>query len=205
MIRRLIAQYFIMHEYISYHVVGAPATDILVKYQQAVLDGVASWIEILKPHIPEHEVLNYCVSLYYGRSMVSLASLIVNKFQNVAYCPGAKRDEWIFPNDLKVTDTSKSAENELAEIHGKKTIAFVSEDCPVSMVQTVMEARQLADQRKGERLIVAPLEELSDIQLAMNKMVSNGSMLFINDEKWRKEYLAEKIKLPLFVQVGDDI
>jgi hypothetical protein len=40
MIRRLIAQYFMMHEYVNYHTEGAPAADIRVQYQKAVLSGV---------------------------------------------------------------------------------------------------------------------------------------------------------------------
>lgn len=37
-----------MHEYVGYHIEGAPATDIRVQYQKAVLDGVESWLDILK-------------------------------------------------------------------------------------------------------------------------------------------------------------
>ena len=66
-------------------------------------------------------------------------------------------------------------------------IAFVSDDCPVSMVATVIKARQFADQNKGGQLIVAPLQQLSETHLLMNRMVSNGNMLFINDEQWRKK------------------
>ncbi len=69
------------------------------------------------------------------------------------------------------------------------------------MVETVRKARQLVDQRQGTVLIVAPLQELSEKHLAMSRMVSGGSMLFINDEKWRKENLARKIKLPLLIEI----
>ena len=205
MVRRLIAQYFMMHEYVDYHVEGLPAGDIRVKYQQAVLDGVDSWIEILKPFIPEHEVLNYCVSLYYGRSMVSLASLITDKFRSVAFCPGVEKETWSFPDNLTVTDATKSTETHLCSFTGKKTVAFVSEDCPVSMVETVIKARQFAVQKTDERLVVAPLQELSENHLIMDKMVSGGNMLFINDEKWRKENLLDKITLPLFVEIDTAI
>jgi hypothetical protein len=34
-------------------------------------------------------------------------------------------------------------------------------------------------------------------------MVSGGNMLFINDEKWRKVNLVKKIRLPLFIRIGD--
>jgi hypothetical protein len=83
------AQYFMMQEYVNYHTEGIPASDIKVKYQQAVLDGVGNWLEILSTHIPGYEILNYCVSLYYNRSMVTLASLIIENFRAVAYCPGS--------------------------------------------------------------------------------------------------------------------
>ena len=38
----------------------------------------------------------------------------------------------------------------------------------------------------------------------MGRMISNGNLFFINDEKWRKDNLTKKIKLPLFVRLGDD-
>ena len=205
MVRRLIGQYFMMHEYVDYHIEGAPATDIQERYQQAVVDGVASWLEILHPHIPEHTVMNYCLSLYYERSMVTLDSLITEKFNDVAYCPGVEKETWIFPDDLHVTGADGREDKELGTIKGEKMIAFVSDDCPVSMVATVIKARQMAEQDKGSQLIVAPLQQLSDTLLAMEKMVSNGSMLFINDEEWRQEYLANGIRLPLFVPLGDDL
>ncbi len=93
MVRRLLAQYFMMHEYVSYHAKGAPAAEIKKKYQEAVLAGVGSWLEILTPYIPKHEILNYCVSLYYNRSMITLASLIIENFRDVAYCPGVEKDD----------------------------------------------------------------------------------------------------------------
>jgi hypothetical protein len=34
--------------------------------------------------------------------------------------------------------------------------------------------------------------------------VHNGHLLFIDDEPWRNEHLAEKIRLPLFVPIGDE-
>ncbi len=76
MIRRLVGQYFMMHEYVDYHIEGAPAADIKKRYQKEFLAGVGDWLKILSPHISETEILNYCVSLYYNRSMVTLASLI---------------------------------------------------------------------------------------------------------------------------------
>ena len=54
MVRRLIAQYFMMHEYIDYHLKGAPASDIRVRYQQEIVLGIESWLTTLQPHIPGH-------------------------------------------------------------------------------------------------------------------------------------------------------
>ena len=202
MVRQLIAQYFMMHEYVNYHVEGAPAADIRGHYQQAVVNGVGSWLELLKSHIPEHEILNYCVSLYYNRSMVTLASLIVRNFQGVAYCPGVEKKTFSFPDDLLLTGADGNRTLQLGELKGKKLIAFVSNDCPVSMVETIIKARQLASQKK-DVLVVVPLQELSPKYLLINRMVSKGNMLFVNDEKWRKDNLTKKIKLPLFVQIID--
>jgi hypothetical protein len=72
MVRRLIAQYFMMHEYVDYHTEGAPAADIRIQYQKEVVNGVGNWLETLKPHLQQQEILNYIVSLYYDRSMVTL-------------------------------------------------------------------------------------------------------------------------------------
>jgi hypothetical protein len=204
MVRRLMGQYFMMHEYVEYHGEGTSPTDIRTRYQQAVVDGVGNWLAILGPHIPEHEILNYCLSLYYQRSMVTLAALIAENFQSTASCPGVEKETWSFPHDLLVAGADGHGGRQLETIKGEKIIAFVSDDCPVSMVATVIKTRQIADQGKRVQLIVAPLQQLSETPLRMNRMVSNGNMLFINDEQWRKENLAEKIRLPLFVPLGDD-
>jgi hypothetical protein len=204
MIRRLIGQYFMMHEFVEYRGEGTPATDIRTRYQQAVVDGVGNWLAILGPHIPEHEILNYCLSLYYQRSMVTLAALIAENFQSAASCPGIEKETWNFPQDLRVADADRHGEMGMGTIKGEKIIAFVSADCPVSMVATVIKARQIADQKNRVQLIVAPLQQLSETYLLMGRMVSNGNVLFIDDEQWRRENLDEKIRLPLFVPFGDD-
>lgn len=205
MIRQLIAQYFMMHEYVDYHVEGAPATDIRAKYQKEVINGVGSWLEILKSHIPEYEMLNYCVSLYYNRSMVTLASLIIENYRKTAYCPGVEKKTFSLPADMLITEADGNKERKLNDFRGNTVIAFVSDDCPVSMVETISKVRQLAAQKKNASVIVAPLQKLSGNHLAMRRMISNGNLFFINDEKWRKDYLAKKIRLPLFVRVGKDI
>ncbi|WP_143170863.1 hypothetical protein [Desulfopila aestuarii] len=199
MLRRLIAQYFMMHEYVDYHVPGTPATDIKMQYQNAVMDGVRNWLEILKPDIPQNEVLNYCVSLYYDRSMVTLASKIIENFRATAYCPGEERPTPVFPPDLTVID-AKGNKRILRQLSSNTTIAVVSDDCPVSKVDTVMQARRLA-QQAGKTMVVAPLQPLSENHLSMQKMVSGGNMLFVDDEKWRKENMPQQMKLPRFIRV----
>jgi hypothetical protein len=199
MLKRLIAQYFMFHEYIDYHTKGAPATE----NRKEVVNGVRSWIKTLQPHLPEHEILNYCVSLYYKRSMVALASLIIDNFRNAAYCPGDKRKTFSFPKDLLITKPDSSQEIKLADLKGKKIISFVSEDCPVSTVETVIKARQLAGRKEHLPIIIAPLD-LSKSYLNMARMISKPNIFFINDEKWRKENLEKKIKLPLFIVVNDN-
>jgi|MTBAKMStandDraft_1061839.scaffolds.fasta_scaffold13023_2 hypothetical protein len=205
MVRRLVAQSFMMHEYVDYRSAGVPATGIKARYQEEVLQGVASWLGVLAPHLPRHEIVNYCLSLYYERSMVTLAARIADRFQDDAFCPDVSREKWTFPPDLSVTGADGSGETELAAIPGSKVIAFVADDCPASMVATVVRARQSADSNKGTQVIVAPLQQLSQTHLLMNRMVSAGNMLFINDEQWRIENLAEKISLPLFIPLGDDL
>jgi hypothetical protein len=203
MIRRLIAQYFMMHEYAEYHVAGRPATDIKKRYNEAVLSGVGSWLDILSPYLPKHAILNYCVSLYYDRSMVSLASLIMEKYRDYAFCAGEQQKPMVFPGESKVTDRSGREKGTLADFNGKKVIAFVSKDCPVSMVAAVSKARELSDQKETVPLLVAPVEKLSAPHLAMVKMVRGERMLFIDDEKWRESILPEKIRLPLFVEIDE--
>lgn len=205
MVRRIIDQYFMMHEYVNYHSEGAPASDIRIKYQQAVLEGVGNWLELLSPHIPDHEILNYCVSLYYKRSMVSLASTIMNNFQDIAYCPGSEDSLINLADDLLITGSGKNREVRLGDIKGDKVISFVSDDCPVSMVATVTMVRKLAAKKINVPIIVAPLEKLSEKHLDMNRMINGGNMLFIDDEKWRKEDPTKSIRLPLFQRIGDRV
>lgn len=200
MLMRLIGQYFMMHEYVDYHIEGAPASDIQLQYEKALISGVGNWLEILKMYIPEHEVLNYCVSLYYDRSMVTLASLIVDNFKDNAYCPGDETESFNFSEGMIITDGS--TEQNMAELNGDKIIAFVSDDCPVSMVETVVKARKHAGQKNAVKLIVAPLQELSDKHLAMRRMLAKENMFFINDEKWRKKNLTKNPRLPLFVNIA---
>jgi len=202
MVLRLLAQYFMMHEYVDYHVEGAPATDIKIKYHHAIMNGVKNWLETLKSHIPEHEILNYCVSLYYDRSMVALAALIMANFRDVVFCPGDDGKTFNFPEDLLLTDAKGNKEKRLNAVQGKKIVALVSTDCPVSMVDTVLMARRLVEQEKDITLIVAPLEELSEKYFAMNRMISGGNILFINDERWRQENMAQKMRLPSFHRIN---
>ncbi len=201
MIRRLISQSFMMHEYVDYHVAGAPATEIKKRYQQEVLAGVADWLRTLSLHIPEWKTISYCVSLYYNRSMVTLASLIIDRYKDAAYCPGDSAENITFPDDLQLEKSNQDITLNFGDIKGSKIIAFVSEQCPVSMVATVSKARILAKEKNPVTLIVAPLEKLSDKHLAMSRMLRNGKLLFASDEKWRKNNLTKKVKLPLFVRI----
>jgi len=203
MVRRLIAQYFMMHEYVDYGVEGAPATDIRGKYQNEVISGVGIWLD-LQPNISKEEMLNYCVSLYYTRSMVTLASLIIDQYRAVAVCSGGVGAVPDFPADMSLVDADGGRERKLSGVNGNMIIAFVSDDCAVSLVETVVKARQLASRKDWSQIIVAPLQELSTKHLSMAKMISSGSLLFVNDEKWRKANLTEKINLPLFVQLRNE-
>jgi hypothetical protein len=204
MIRRLIAQYFMMHEYVNYHKQGAPASDIRIHYQKVVVTGVGNWLAILQPHLQQQEISNYCVSLYYDRSMVALAYLIINNFRDAAYCPGAEKETFSFPADMHIAEVKGDKKRTLGDFKGNRIIAFVSDGCPVSMVETVSKARQLAGRKEKIPVIVAPLEKLSMKHLSMGRMISHRNLFFINDEKWRKENLTKKIKLPFFVRLGDD-
>lgn len=184
MLMRLLGQYFMMHEYIDFHIEGAPASDIQVQYKKAVVSGVGNWLEILKTDIPEHEILNYCVSLYYNRSMVSLAHQIVSNFRDIAYCSENIQKSISLPEDLSVTDADGNRKGVVKDFGNNVLIAFVSDECPVSMVEAVVRARKLAVQEKDVKLIVAPLQKLSDKHLAMRRMLSSENMFFVNDEKW---------------------
>ncbi len=204
MLMRLIAQYFMMHEYVDYHRDGFPATDIRHQYHDAVLDGVRSWLALLSPRISENEVLNYIVSLYYNRSMVSLASLIISNFPQSAYCPGESLDPFVFSDDMEVTDGSSAFSMPISSISGNKIVAFVAVDCPVSMVATVTMARKLIAQKSDATMIVAPVGALSDKHVAMSRMINGGDLLFLKDNGWRTNQ-KEPLRLPLFQQVKNVI
>ena len=91
MVRDLLARYFMMHEYVSY------AGNIQQEYHQGVFDGVGRWLEILRPFVPENKVLNYCVSLYYNRSMSTLGGLIIENFPQAAWCSEWRKRNFNFP------------------------------------------------------------------------------------------------------------
>ncbi len=231
MVRRLIGQYFMMHEYVRYHEQKEPdkpprqngATSYKNLYlkqqihgnefsdktrrlthQDAVISGVGAWLDLLQALIPRQEVLNFCVGLYYNRSMATLGHRIVAAYPRDAFCPGMEQDHFNFPLELAIVVRNGKDELEmsLGDFQGgsEKDFAFVSTGCPVSMVETVIRARQLAKEGKNQPLFVVPLEPLSTRHFAMNRMVSKGRMLFVRDEKWRKKNLARIIRLPLFLR-----
>lgn len=196
MVRRLIDQYFMMHEYVNYHQEGAPASDIRKKYINEVVAGVGRWVDTLQPHIANHEILNYCVSLYYKRSMVSLASIIMNRHKKIAFCPGETLSETHFSDDLSVLNHATNRSIPLKEITQQKYITTVSLKCPVSLVQAVSKARQFASRKDNIVVIAAPVEELSEEHLAMNRLLSQGQILFINDSEWSNSVDTQKVRLP---------
>ncbi len=85
-----------------------------------------------------------------------------------------------FPDDLLIINANENRAQRLDTFKGDKIITFVSKDCPVSMVETVIKVHQLADQNKNVRVIVAPLQKLSE------------------------KHLVKTIRLPLFVQIKED-
>lgn len=204
MIKRLIAQYYMVHEYADYHIEGTPATEIKKWYQEEILTGVANWLKVLKTHITEQEILNYCVSLYFNRSMVTLAFLIIEYFKDAAYCLGDAPDTLTLPGELQILQALEYKTMDLSTNKVNKLISFVSEQCPVSMVATVSKARKIADENKKIPLIVVPIEKLSSKHLSMNRMIRKGKLLFVSDEKWRTGNLPQKIKLPLFIKLEKD-
>jgi len=201
MLRRMIGRYFMMHEYVSYHRKGTPAGEIRIRYQQEVLAGIGSWLSTLQDHIPAKELLNSCAALSCDRDMVSLSARIIREFEEIAYCSGDEPGSFSFPDDLQLARSDGASAGKLGGFKGTKMVAFVSDECPVSMALTVIKARELTGSEKEQLLIVAPLERLSKKHLAMNRNVSGGNMMFIDDEKWRKKNLRENLRLPLFVRI----
>ncbi len=116
---------------------------------------------------------------------------------------GEEKGNFIFPHDTTISKDSGNSKKTLGDFKNRKLVSFVSEDCPVSMVATVVKAREIAYSKKDVTLIVAPLEELSEKHLSMNRMVSGGNMYFVDDEKWSSEKKTEKLKLPLFFYIDD--
>ncbi len=202
MLTRLIAQYFMMHEYVSYHVQGNSPVEVRRRHHDAVMNGVGNWLEILNPHIPQQEILNHCVLLYHKRSLVTLASEIIDNFQEVAFCDGIEEKSINFSPELIVREAN-GPKKALQELRGSKIMAFVSVNCPVSMVETIIRARRVS-REKETTVIVVPVQQLSSAHLAMEKMISNGNMLFIDDEKWRIKNIPNGLKLPRFVLIEDD-
>jgi hypothetical protein len=73
------------------------------------------------------------------------------------------------------------------------------------MVMTVMKARKTVDAKEHtikRFIIVAPLEKLSTKHRAMSRKVSGDTMLFVDDEGWRKKNLPKNIRLPFFVNIA---
>jgi len=72
------------------------------------------------------------------------------------------------------------------------------------MAMTVIKAREATDRQghvPNQSIIVAPLEKLSAKHRGMSRNVSGDTLIFMNDEEWRKKYLSKDIRLPLFVKI----
>ena len=81
--------------------------------------------------------------------MVTLASFIADNFRAFAYCGKEKPGLRDLPETLNLIHADGSAAGEVGEIKGAKTVTFVSADCPVSMVMTVIKAREAVDTKKS--------------------------------------------------------
>jgi hypothetical protein len=134
--------------------------------------------------------------------MVTLAALIIEHYKEFAYCPGHEGETFIFSDDLRITDANGNRETRLSAFHHNKIIAFVSDECPVSMVETVSKARELVEHKQNVTLIVAPMTAVSDKLSAMNRMVRGGNLLFFNDVRWQQGNMSKKPRLPLFHQIS---
>lgn len=203
MIRRLVAQSFMMHEYVNYHIKDEPATNIKKKYQSKVLECAKGWLETLKPHIPEHETLNYIVLLYYDRSMVSMASFIANNFKEYAFCPGTEKKDFGLKKTLMLTGKKGQRQIELHEIQGDKILAFVSGECSVSMVQAISFARLKDGSRPKYQIIVVPVKKLSVKHFTMGKKLSTSNLYFVQDDKWIEKNVPDNLRLPHLVNLRE--
>jgi hypothetical protein len=179
-----------MHEHVSYHTRNQTVNDIQKKYRDGVLECATGWFEELRRYLPEHEIINYIISLYYDRNMVSMASLIAVAHREAAYCPGVEVKDYNVIGNPALTGVKGVMKVRADEINKKKLWAFVSEDCPVSMVDTVMKARRLADTETI--LVVVPQERLNDRHKSIRRMVSGGVILFVDDEQWRTKFLPKR-------------
>jgi len=120
MVRRLMAQSLMMHEYVSYHAEREPATAIQQQYQQEVTGAVSGWLKALSPYIPADEIINASVACYYDRSMVTMASLIIDHFPDEAICPGEPDMTYPLPQDLRVTNAHGKQQGDVGRIKRQK-------------------------------------------------------------------------------------
>lgn len=196
MLRRLMNQSLMMHEYVSYQGKGDAVGAVQQKYQNAVLDAVGGWLKALSEQIPGSEIVNSCVAFFYERSMVSLAALIIARFPDEAICPGGSDRPFPLAEDLTLTNAQGTWQGTLGDLKGEKTVALVADDCPVSMTVAVIKARELARHNAASSLIVAPLQKLSDTHRVMAKMIREEKILYINDEKWYGTIPVNRPRLP---------
>ncbi|HIQ37838.1 MAG TPA: hypothetical protein EYH36_07565 [Desulfocapsa sulfexigens] len=180
LLRRLIGQFFMMHEYVSYHREDSSASDIQLRYRREVVSGVKSLLTILQDHIPENELLNYCVGLYYDRGMVTLAAFIIDNFKEISNCAEVDgRQKSDFSADLKLVNADGSAAGVLGALKDEKVFISVSLKCPVSMVKAVIKARELSSQNSSKVLIVVPMGTLTAKHRGMSRNVSGARMLYV--------------------------
>jgi hypothetical protein len=129
---------------------------------------------------------------------------IADNFREFACCGEEKQDLRDLPENLNLIRADGSAAGTSGAIKGAKTFAFVSADCPVSMVMTVIKSREAAAAKNpaANSIIVVPLEKLSAKHRSMSSNISGGALLFVDDEQWCKINLSENMRLPFFVNIA---
>ncbi len=207
MLMELARQYFMMHEYVSFIPEGTK--DIMygkMEFNNAIISSAGNWIDLLQDMVAAEKVLDFCVGLYYDRSMVGQATGIIDAYREIAFCPGTGSIEFNIVEevtDLSVVDSKGFNKMPMSALNLYKVLALVADTCNISKVETIALARLITEKKIAATVVVVPSGQLTENYKIMDRMYT-GTFYFAQDEGWYQQNIKSHGTIPLFILLDKD-
>ena len=165
-----------------------------------MLKQTQMWMDALKPYLKKSVILAQCVKAYYNRSMTSKAVEILSAFNEHAKCEGTGKKQINFPSTFDIVKSDGYTKMATQQLHPKKMIVMVDNDCIFSKVLAVQMARKF--EKSPVIVIIVPKKKLNAEMLALDKQCAKD-LFFIKDKTMISEDILTKHKYPYFMMLND--